>query len=175
MCDTTILVIGYGNPARGDDGVGPALAARLERLQREGVTVETDYQLSIEHAALAAEHGTVVFADAAVDADEAFYFRPIAAAPATACSSHAVSPGEVLGLARTCFGATPRGYVLGIRGHAMDGFREGLTADAEAALDAALVYLLRFIDAQACAQAGAATPGLERADARRQARHSLHR
>ena len=42
-----ILVIGYGNPGRRDDGLGPALAARLEALALPGVTVESDFQLAI--------------------------------------------------------------------------------------------------------------------------------
>ena len=51
MPGTRILVIGYGNPGRCDDGLGPALVARLESLRIPGLSVEVDYQLSIEHAA----------------------------------------------------------------------------------------------------------------------------
>ncbi len=145
MRDEKLLVIGYGNPGRGDDGLGPALAERLELLRIPGVTVETDYQLSIEHAALAAEHDVVVFADAATDASAPFYFRPISGASGDACTSHAVTPGEVLFLARSCFGATPRGFLLGMRAQALDRFHEGLTSDAQAVLDSALEHLLRFI------------------------------
>lgn len=36
---TPILVIGIGNPDRGDDGVGPFVAERLERLCLPGLTV----------------------------------------------------------------------------------------------------------------------------------------
>ena len=64
MTDKRILLIGYGNPGRADDGLGPALADRIEALDLPGLTVESDYQLSIEHAALAAGHDIVIFADA---------------------------------------------------------------------------------------------------------------
>ncbi len=140
-----VLVIGYGNPARGDDGLGPALADRLERLALPGVTVDADYQLAIEHAALAAEHDIVVFADAAAGGDAAFSFAPIGPAGDASFSTHAVTPGQVLALAGSCFGAAPAGYVLAIRGHALEGFTEGLTDAARAGLEVALGHLVAFI------------------------------
>lgn len=125
MESNRILVIGFGNPARGDDGLGPALAERLEALQLPGVTVECDYQLAVEHASLAAEHEVVIFVDAALDAEDPFYFRPLAAAPSTpGFTSHGISPAEVLYLAGTCYGAYPDGYLLGIRARS-GGFSRG--------------------------------------------------
>ena len=140
-----ILVIGYGNPGRGDDGLGPALAERLEALCLPQVNVESDYQLTIEHAAMAAEHEVVVFADAAQDSESLYYFRPVTAAQGESFSSHSVTPGEVLLLAQSCFNAHPEAYLLGIRPVSMDQFEEGLSAGARAALEAALEHLLRFI------------------------------
>ena len=140
-----ILVIGYGNPGRGDDGLGPAIAARLEELQIPGLSVESDYQLSIEHAALAAEHDIVVFADAARDAEGLFYFRPVAPAPAGMPGSHSVTPGEVLFLAHSCFHASPQGFLLGMRAPNLERFEEGLSSAARQALEAALEHLLEFI------------------------------
>ena len=148
MSGRRILIIGYGNPGRGDDGLGPALAERLESMNLPGVTVESDYQLTVEHSAMAAENDIVVFADAAVDADSPYYFRTVAAAASDQYSSHSVTPGEVLLLARRCFRAVPEAYVLGIRAHAIDGFGEGLSADAEAGLESALQFLLEFIAAR---------------------------
>lgn len=140
-----ILVIGYGNPGRGDDGLGPALAERLESLNLPQVTVDSDYQLTIEHAAMAAEHDVVVFADAALDAEALFYFKPIAAAQGESFSSHSVSPAGVLLLAQSCFNAHPEGYLLGIKATSVDRFEEGLSEGARAALEAAMEHLVRFI------------------------------
>ena len=36
------LLIGYGNPGRLDDGLGPALAEAVAKLAIPGVTVEAD-------------------------------------------------------------------------------------------------------------------------------------
>ena len=139
------LVIGFGNPGRGDDGIGPELARRLERLQLPDVTIEMDYQLSIEHAALVAEHDVAVFVDATVEGDAPFYFRPVAAAPTEAGLTHFVTPGQVVSLAKACFGAAPPCYLLGVRAYEMDDFAEGLTPEAEAGLEAALAHLVRVL------------------------------
>lgn len=135
-----ILVIGYGNPGRRDDGLGPAFAARLEALHLSGVTVESDYQLAIEHAHSAAQHDIVVFADAARDIDNnsPFYLRPIQPAPDAHYTSHSISPQAVLQLASQCFDAHPAGWLLGIRPADLDSFAEGLTSQAESNLSAAL-------------------------------------
>jgi hypothetical protein len=61
-----ILVIGYGNPGRHDDGLGPAFAELVEKLDLDHVTVEAGYQLTVEDAAIISEHDVVVFVDAAM-------------------------------------------------------------------------------------------------------------
>jgi hydrogenase maturation protease len=143
----SLLVIGYGNPGHRDDGLGPAFAARVEALGLPGVTVESDYQLSIEHAQLVAQHDIVVFADAAADieGDAPFYLRPVQPASDTACFSHRVSPQTVLHLSSQCFGASPSGWLLGIRPADIDSFAEGLTSEAEANLATALRAFLAAV------------------------------
>ena len=140
-----ILVIGYGNPGRSDDGLGPALAERLEALAIPGVTVEADYQLSIEHAAMAAEHDVVVFADADSTCHEPFYLKPVVAKHIVEFTSHSVPPEEILHIAQSCFNASPEGYLLGIRAQVLEPYSEGLSPSALEGLEAALECLLKFI------------------------------
>lgn len=140
-----ILVIGYGNPGRLDDGLGPALAEALESLELPGLTVEAEYQLTVEDAALVAEHDVVVFADAAVDGPEPFEFRSVEPVAGAGFTSHSVEPAGVLALARELFGARTAGYVLGIRGYEFDEFGERLSAGARANLEAATRFLERLI------------------------------
>ena len=45
-----LLLIGYGNPGRGDDGLGPALAEAIEQKQYADVEVDIDFQLNVEDA-----------------------------------------------------------------------------------------------------------------------------
>ena len=135
-----ILVIGYGNPGHRDDGLGPVFAARLETLGLPGITIESDYQLAIEHAHLAAQHDIVIFADAAADieGESPVYLRSVQPAPEDRYSSHNVSPQAVLSLTGQCFGVHPSGWLLGIRPMDLESFAEGLTPEAESNLSAAL-------------------------------------
>jgi hydrogenase maturation protease len=140
-----VLVIGYGNPGRLDDGLGPAFAAALEARTLAGVTVESDYQLTIEDARTVADHDVVVFVDASLADPEPFSFRRIGPKPASTFSSHVVEPEAVLALAEEVFKARPKAYVLGIRGYAFDEFGETISAPAQANMAAALEFLVRVI------------------------------
>ncbi len=136
-----VLILGYGNPGRLDDGLGPALAAALERENLPGVTVDSDYQLTVEDAEPVARHDVVIFADAAVTGPEPFFFRRITPAGELGFSSHSVEPAGVLALAGELFGATPRGFALGIRGYQFNEFGEQLSPAAQANLSAALEFV----------------------------------
>ncbi len=138
---TRFLVIGYGNPGRLDDGLGPALAEALEAKAIPGVTVESDYQLVVEDAAQVAEHDVVVFVDAAVAGREPFFVRRIGTKPAQGLGSHTIEPEALMGLARDAFGAETRGFALGIRGYEFNEFGERLSERARRNLDAALEFL----------------------------------
>jgi len=140
-----VLVIGYGNPGRLDDGLGPAFARELEQAGLPGVTVEADYQLAVEDAHALADHDVVVFVDASLEAAEPFSFRRIEPKPGAHFSSHIVEPEGVLALAHELFGATTAAYVLGIRGYVFDQFGETISEQAQANLAAALAFLRRVI------------------------------
>jgi len=145
MSTRSILLIGYGNPGRLDDGLGPRLAAVLEARGIPGLDVEADYQLTVEDAEAVSRHDVVVFADAAVRGSEPFFFRRLAPVRGSGFSSHSVEPGEVLDLAATLFGAQPAAYVLGIRGYEFNEFGERLSAAAAGNLAAAATFLERVI------------------------------
>jgi hydrogenase maturation protease len=140
------LLIGYGNPGRLDDGLGPALAAQVEKLGIPGLTVDSDYQLTVEHAADVAPCDAVVFADAAVSGPEPFGFREIRPTQGTTgFSSHALEPEDVLALAHTMFKARTRGFALGIRGYRFNEFGETLSAAARGNLAAAVTFVEKTI------------------------------
>jgi hydrogenase maturation protease len=135
------LVIGYGNPGRLDDGLGPALADLLEPLTSETTTIDSDYQLQVEYAEQVSRHDIVVFADAAVSGPEPFYVEEVNPVSGISFSSHSLGPSEVLGLAHDLFKADTRGFVVGIRGYEFDEFGERLSERALANLAAARHFL----------------------------------
>lgn len=134
-----IRLIGYGNPGRGDDGLGPALAERMADLPE--VMVTSDYQLTVDHALLIADARIVVFADALMGADTPYEFHPVAASTADDVTSHSLSPQAVLGLCRTLYQHTPQAFVLGITGHDFGEVREGLSPLAQNNLTLAAAFL----------------------------------
>ncbi|MEW6750990.1 MAG: hydrogenase maturation protease [Candidatus Latescibacterota bacterium] len=143
---TDVLLVGYGNPGRLDDGLGPALAEAVQGMALPGVTVEVDYQLNVEHAALAVRYRHVLFVDAAVDGPEPFTFRRLQAAGEAAFTTHSLQPEAVLAMAGELFGARPEGFVLGIRGYDFSEFGEHLSPGALTNLAAALRFLLPVLE-----------------------------
>jgi hydrogenase maturation protease len=133
-----ILVIGYGNPGRLDDGLGPAFAGRIQAMELPNVSVESNYQLNIEDAELISGYDAVVFADASVDAAEPFEFKPMAAKdPVVGFSSHSITAESLLGLAEQLFDAHPKAYAMAIRGYDFNEFGEWLSEHAATNLEAA--------------------------------------
>jgi hydrogenase maturation protease len=140
LCTPRILVLGYGNPGRQDDGLGPAAVAAIDQLHWPGVTTYDNYQLLIEDTIDIAEHDIVWFVDAARDCAEPFEFRLLSPAFEIGFTSHLVKPEVLLAMASQFYGKTPEAYLLGIRGYEFE-FLEGLTDRAEDNLAQALALI----------------------------------
>src|SRR4030042_264457 len=140
-----ILLIGFGNPARADDGLGPALAEIIESKNIPAVTVEADYQLAIEDSSQIAENDIVIFADASANCGEPFSFEPLTARESGSFSSHSVEPAEVMALAENLFGSKASGFILAIRGYEFDQFGASLTEKAKANLRKAVVFVEKIL------------------------------
>ena len=136
-----VLLLGFGNPGRQDDGLGPACAETVERMGIPGVTTDQDYQLTVEDAVAIGEHDVVVFADADAVGTGPWSFRPVAPDPGLPWTSHGVEPGALVALAAGLQGRPVEAYMLGIRGYAFDELREELTEEARRNLEAALRFL----------------------------------
>ncbi|MCU0827771.1 MAG: hydrogenase maturation protease [Tabrizicola sp.] len=141
---TRLLLIGYGNPGRGDDGLGPALAERMSGRNLPGLTVEIDYQLTVDHAALIATHDAVVFADAAMELGMPYRLTQVEGTP-QALGSHQVTPEAALHLAWLLYGRSVPGWVLAIGGEAFGEVQEGLSAVALSNLHLAEQFLAGWI------------------------------
>jgi len=142
MSQASVLLIGYGNPGRLDDGLGPALAKDIAGMGLPGVKVDSDYQLCVEDAAAAAQVDTVIFADADTRGPAPFWLKRLALGSIRpSFSSHSVSPEGVLALARELFDAKTEAWLLGIRGYEFNEFGERLSEKARENLVAATEFL----------------------------------
>ena len=143
-----ILVYGYGNPGRQDDGLGVELVAQLEAWakaeQISGLVFDSNYQLNAEDALAAAESGQVVFVDAAKEGQAPFEFRLLAPKSKITFSTHAMSPESVLALAAELYDARPPAWMLAIRGYKWAP-NESPTSAALANLAAACAYLQEWL------------------------------
>ncbi len=138
-----ILVLGFGNPGRGDDGLGPAFAEAVEKLALDHVDVDADYQLVLEDAEAASKHDIVLFVDADIQCAAPFYCEEVEPAGSNlkpGFSTHGVTPVEVVTLAKELFSSRCRGFLIGIRGYEFDEFKETMTEKARENLHKAIDF-----------------------------------
>lgn len=109
-----VLVIGYGNTLRSDDGVGPRVAEALAAWRLPGVQSVVCDLLTPELAEPVARAGSVIFVDAAVDAPREVQFRPLEPAASSQLMAHTAAPQTLLALARDVFGRAPAAWWLTI-------------------------------------------------------------
>lgn len=144
QADSKVLIIGFGNPGRRDDGLGPAFVQAVESLGLENVDADADYQLQIEDAERMGRYQTVIFADASVSGPRVG-FRRIEPGDASSFSTHHVTPEALVGLARRLFDAAPDAYLLTMRGVEFDEFGESLGETARKNLALALEIIVPAI------------------------------
>jgi hydrogenase maturation protease len=151
-----VLVVGYGNPLRSDDGVGPAVVARLAGDPRlAGVDLRSQHQLTPELASDASGASLLILVDAGVaEAPGEVAVRRIerpasvgrgeglAEAAADTASpagedagawTHHVGPAGILGLAQALYGAAPPLVMVSIGPESLE-LGEGLTDRVAAAV-----------------------------------------
>ena len=107
---TGVLVVGYGNPLRGDDGIGWHAAGLLATDPRlDGARVLARHQLVPELAADVSRASLVVLVDAAAEGDPgSVAVLRIGSPPPTPITwSHHLTPETLAGLADALYGAVP--------------------------------------------------------------------
>ena len=109
-----VLVIGYGNTVRGDDGVGPRVAEAVGNLLLPGVRTLICPLLTPELAAPISRADTVIFVDAAVDAPDQVQWRKLEPNDTSQLMAHAADPRTMLALSRDVFGQVPEAWWLTI-------------------------------------------------------------
>ena len=128
-----ILAFALGNVYRADDGAGLALARGLDTLV-PGLEVVEVNELLPEHADAIAGVGGVLFLDTSVAGTPGeVRAARVVPRPARAAILHALTPEEVLGLARAQHGHAPPAGLVTVAGRDF-AFGEALSPEVEAAL-----------------------------------------
>jgi hydrogenase maturation protease len=141
-----LLVIGYGNTLRSDDGVGQRVALEIERLRLPGVATLTCDLLTPELADPVSRAGTVIFVDAAIDLPREVQLRPLAPADSSQLMAHAADPRTLLALARDVFGHAPRAWWLTVPAENME-IGDQLSPFAQKGAELAIREVLRIAGA----------------------------
>lgn len=92
-----VLVVGYGNDLRSDDGAGRWVADRIEELDIAGVEVRSVAQLTPELALTIAGRHLVVLVDASVDTPE-LTVADIDPSQGSGVMSHHGDPGTLIAM-----------------------------------------------------------------------------
>ena len=111
-----VLVIGYGNELRADDGAGPAVANLLADDPRcAGARVETVRQLTPDLALDVAAASLVVLVDASTGQRPGkVVVGPLGDDATSGTFSHHLGPAALAGLAATLYDAAPRVVVVSV-------------------------------------------------------------
>ena len=141
--ETGLLVIGYGNPLRGDDGAGLRVAEAIESMNLPGVRTLTCQLLAPEHADPVARARRVIFVDAAVDRTDGNHLRKLEPGATTQLLAHAADPRTLLALARDVYGRVPEAWWLTIPAQQL-GFGTEYSPTAEAGVHAAVTEIQRM-------------------------------
>ncbi|MFH2141580.1 MAG: hydrogenase maturation protease [Bacteroidota bacterium] len=145
-----ILIYGYGNPGRMDDGLGNEFVNLCEQHLKEFnefIQIETDsnYQLNIEDAEIISQYDFVFFTDASQENIENYSFTKVDPDKAQIeFTMHAVSVSYIVHIARTIYDKIPKAYLIHIKGYEWE-FQEGITMRASENLNKAFMFFKKIL------------------------------
>lgn len=117
-----IVVLGYGNPHRGDDAIGHKVVSHLEALQMPTVRAFAVTQLIPELSSKLATADCVIFVDACKLANPDVRVTPLIACGSEAggsvvpASGHSCDPCSLLALTSSVYGRCPQAWWVEVPG-----------------------------------------------------------
>ena len=136
-----LLVIGYGNELRGDDGIGPKVAAAVAGWNLDRVRAIVCPLLTPELADAISQARIAVFVDASLDAPNEVQLRKLEPDESSQLMAHAANPRTMLALARDVFGRAPQAWWLTIPASQFE-FSQQLSPEAQRGFAEAMQKLL---------------------------------
>lgn len=140
-----ILLLGYGNPSRGDDALGVLLLEQLSAESLQAVDVLTDFQLQIEHALDLKNRQLVLFADASLTNNSPIAFSQLHAEMDNSYTTHAMNPASVMQVYQDIEKiAPPPCFLLTMQAVQFE-LGDGLSATAAQSLHEAVVFVEQLL------------------------------
>jgi hydrogenase maturation protease len=139
-----VLILGWGNPLRGDDALGWRAAEQLsEGLAGCQATVHVSHQLLPEFAFEIAGSDLVIFIDAACDNGpfgRVRFERVVPRRCDSAAFSHHIDPPALLDMAQALYGSHPEAYLFTVAGRSFE-YGEELSPEVAAAVPELLAQI----------------------------------
>jgi len=140
-----VLVIGYGNPSRRDDGVGHYVVEKVERLAGGSINTLALHQLGPELAETIKDYDLVIFVDAhSGEYPERLRVASIEAVYRPSAFTHFMSPNSLLALAKSLYHKEPQAFSVSVRGYDFD-FGTELSAETHRWADIAVERILEMV------------------------------
>ncbi len=149
-----VLIIGYGNPLREDDGIGWRVIEEFNNCQLSIVNCQLEtvavHQLLPELAGDVSEAELVIFVDASVVGEPGTIsvqeLEPVE--QEMGAFTHHFDPAGLLGYARDLYGRFPQAYLVTITAVSL-GYGEGLSPTIEMLVPDVLQQIKQIIQTQA--------------------------
>ena len=142
-----VLVIGYGNTLRGDDGVGQHVALAVSKWNVPGLSAMSVHQLTAELAEPIASAELVIFVDAKFTAPgDLVKIQPIHSSSTAFNIGHTSDPRCLLALADAVYGRIPPAWLVSVPA-ADFSMRDGLSATASRGAKLAVARIGELIGA----------------------------
>ena len=125
-----ILIVGFGNSLRGDDGLGPYVVQQLALRGPESICIRVLLQLTPELAQDVARAELAIFVDADMSPAEGVSIRAAKESAVPAGLTHVAGVEALLGLAKLAYGKAPVAWIVSVAGYDFS-FREGLSSLAQ--------------------------------------------
>lgn len=145
----SVLVIGYGNSLRGDDGVGVAAAEQLrDTVQSNLVRVLTCQQLTPELAIEMSKVDRVIMIDAAKgETPGQINVSKIEPDNGSATFTHELRPSTLLACSQELYGKRPATFLVSVTGYSFD-FSDELSDTLTRVMPEVLARVRELIDQQ---------------------------
>ena len=141
-----ILLIGYGNPTRMDDGVGWYIAKMIRESISDRIDVMEADQLSIEMIEDIKDRQVVIFVDAHVsEEDDWIRISEVQPDSKLGLTAHIVSPSNLLSICQSIYNKYPKAYLYSVKGVNFD-FSEELSEQTRKSADEAIKLLSDLVD-----------------------------
>lgn len=143
-----ILIYGYGNPGREDDGLGIICTERLENWVRQNdlkdFAFDMNYQLNIEDALEISQYDSVIFIDASTEPIDDFIVSEVEASDKVNFTMHSASPSYIKYLCKQIYEKEPMVYLIHIKGYNWS-MKEGLSEKASTNLKHTVTHLQKLL------------------------------